>query len=305
MSYTFFKQEFPGTHQVSVTLYNDKNNAKPATVTCSVDSGSWSIFDNKVAQDLGIDVTKGYHYYEKEEEGERYYLHRLPLQIGGGSPVIADVYFGDLTTAYTWVSHKLPSGHIGWANNGGLNNYIIDYDVNNVGFTDYSYINSLPNPVNRYTVLKFKPPRLSPRYTKIILYNSFPYIEITCYNKITNAPKTVNLFIDSASTFTVMKETLAKDILGYSDITVGGKELVTLRGQATFYRHKVMVKIGDLSPREFTIGFVRPGDMQDYEQFPDAILGQDNLDIYYKLRFMRDRIMFQENPSAFGFRSLK
>lgn len=304
MSYAFFKQKYPDNHKIPITLFHPVNwGGKSTSLKCAVDTGSWSIFPANVLQDLGIDVTKGYHYYDNSETGERKYLHRLPIQFGGGNPVLADIYFGDdVASSYVWQPGET-LGHIGWANNGGLNNYIIDYQENNVGFTDFSYINSLPNPTNKYTILKLNPPRLVQRYSKIILSNSFPYIDMIFYNKRTNAPKKINLFIDTGSTFTIMKQNMAKEILGTSDITsLGGKERLTLGGTGTIYLHKIMGKIGNLPPRLFDVNFVQAGDIPDYENLPDAILGNDIIYPWYKLLFMRDRVMFEENPTAFGFK---
>jgi hypothetical protein len=285
MSYVFYQAKYPGIgYDIPVKLGNITIHA------ANIDTASWSLFDISHAEKLGIDITKGYHYYDSGDK--RYWLHKIPVSIGNLQPTIADVYFGELEATYPWVKKsqlREVKGHLGWANNGGLSNYIMDFDISNISFTDFSFINSLPRPINPYTVIKFTPPRLEPRLKDVILSNQKPYIDIL----VNNVP--IKFGIDTGSTFTILKEKYAYDILGFNDITRGGKKIITVGGTVTMYRHKALFKIGNLAPKQLDVNFVGPNDIPHYEQFSDALLGIDNMN-YFKLRFMKDRIMFEENP---------
>lgn len=285
MSYAFFEHKYPVQHEIPIKIL-DKTSFKAV-----VDTGSWSIFTYKQAQELGIDVVReAYHSYDSSF-GEKFYLHKIPIKIGNTKPTIADIYFGSFK-AYTWAPTEI--AHIGWANNGGLNNYIMDYDINNISFTDFSFINSLPRPVNPFTIIKLSPPRLAPNLHDVILSNDRPYIDIKFKKGM------VKMLIDTGSTHTLMKEKFSY-LLSDKEIK-SGKEVVTVRGTFKFYQHRLMAQIGTLPPRMLNIGFIKRGDILEYDKFPDALLGNDNMFAYYKIRFMKDRVMFQENPNSIWFK---
>ena len=92
-------------------------------------------------------------------------------------------------------------------------------DERNLKFTDYSYIHSLPNPVNNYTIVKLEQPRLDPRWKEEILYNQPPYHYITCWKN--NNKSRIRVLVDTGAAFTLFEDKYA-EILGV-DIKKGKK----------------------------------------------------------------------------------
>lgn len=291
MSYAEYKGTLASEFYIPVTLFNS-NNGKSIIVNSNVDTASWTVFDSSVAESLGLNIQSGYHNFSRNDGEDVFWLHRLPLQIGNLRPVIADVYFGNKKLTHEFVK-KQNMGTIGWANNGGLNNFIMDVDIKNIKFTDYSFINSLPRPVNRYTIVKYSPPRLvGTGYEDEIIYNQQPYHDTIFYNKETNNPVKIKTMVDTGAVFSILNSNYAEQ-LGIDDISTGRmREFPSSGGGESLilYMHDINIKIGDLAPMSTSIGFP-----DYYSDFHVNILG--NFTIYnYKLRFMKDRMMYEENP---------
>jgi hypothetical protein len=266
-------------------------NGKSVEINSELDTASWTQFDTSYATDLGLDVTKGYHYFTRGDE--KYWLHRLPIQVGNTNPTIADVYFGSKAGTHSTVKSsevgRTGLSAFGWANNGGASHYIIDMSFERLNFTDYSYINSLPNPVNDYTIVPLSPPRRNSLWKDEILYNQAPYHFITFYNKRTNQPVNIRVLLDSAAVSTTLHKEYAP-MLGINDIESGRPgTLGDLLTPVTLYRHDIMIKIGTLKPHKISVSFTGP----DEEDFPTNLFGYTQF-LDYKVRFMKDRILYEE-----------
>lgn len=275
---SFFENKYPVLYDIPVKISNGR---KSVTSNMTVDSASWSQADSSIADQL--DLGKGYHFFERE--GVKFWLHKLIIQIGSGRPTTAHIYFGPKELTHTFVKKSATSiGALGWANNGGLSNYIVDLDIKTIKFTDFSYINSLPRPVNPFTIVKLDQPRFDPKWKEEILYNQAPHHFATF---IGNKSSDIRVKVDTGSAFTVFEDKYAEE-LGIN-IKSGKKITIpSLVAPLILYRHEIVMKIGSLKPEKITVGF---------GNFPSTILGIDTL-YKYKVRFMKDRIMYEDNPSS-------
>lgn len=285
--YTFFSNKYPGYFTVPVRIFGPN---KSIVVESMVDTGSWSVMDGVHAIDLQLDKRDAFHTFKRGDE--TFYLYRLPIQIGNLDPVEADIYFGSKAAMFSYLKKSaLEIGTIGWANNGGLNKFIIDMDIKNIAFTDFRFINSLPTPFNNYTVLSLSPPRIATTgYKEEILSNQQPYHDITFFNKITGAPVTIKMLIDTGATWTFLRNELAPQ-LGI-DVETGGKKMTArIQGKPfVYYIHDIVMKLGSLAPKKISVQF---GEME----YQTNLFGQDNL-YKYNVRFMKDKILYEENPSS-------